>query len=193
MQRVESCAFTRARLVVMGATAVCLAYSSGGEAFIPQCTPMLVRDTPRELPVTPLAEAPCAGTLDDAARAALAVAMPLTRRAEYGGAIFEIEGRYCYTVPVTSGHSHEVRFHAEGPAGARLAGVYHTHRRHDAAAWFSQADIETAKRLGVPSYIGVVSRREVRLFDPTRMEGRSTVLLPMCGEVSRGELLAADT
>jgi hypothetical protein len=143
-----------------------------------------------KLPIARLADAPCSDTLDDAVRAALEVAMPLTRRAEFGGLILELEGRYCYTTPVTSYQFHEVRFHAEVPASARIAALFHTHLRHDGARWFSEADIATAVRFGVRSYIGIVDRGEVRVFDPARMQGKRTVLLPQCGAVSRGELVA---
>jgi hypothetical protein len=108
----------------------------------------------------------CYATVDDAARAALAVALPLSEQVEHGGVVWGIDDQYCFTAPVR-GTQDEVRYRVVMSGGMRLAAIYHTHpisaplhkRRR-----FSDADIAVAVRLRVPSYLGVAGTPDVRVF-----------------------------
>lgn len=105
-------------------------------------------------------------TLDDAARAALHLALPLSAKHEYGGAVLLIEGRYYVTDPVTSGHSHDVSYDVVAPRGAVLAGVYHTHPCDARSSVFSPNDGETVRSLGVPSYMADACTGVIRVLTP---------------------------
>jgi hypothetical protein len=108
----------------------------------------------------------CYATVDEAAREALAVALPLSEEVEHGGVVWAIGDRYCFSAPVR-GTQDEVRYRIVMPEGVRLAAIYHTHpvsaplhkRRR-----FSDADIAVSVRLRVPSYLGVAGIDDVRVF-----------------------------
>jgi hypothetical protein len=109
----------------------------------------------------------CHASADEAARAALQVALPLSERVEYGGVVFAMAGQYCFSVPI-AGNDVEVRYQVVLPEGVHLAAMYHTHpvsaplhRRRR----FSDADLALAVRLRVPSYLGVAGTGLVRVFD----------------------------
>jgi hypothetical protein len=108
----------------------------------------------------------CYATVDEAARAALAVALPLSQEVEHGGAIWRINNQFCFSAPVR-GSEDMVRYRIVVSAAMSLAAIYHTHpvsapmhkRRR-----FSDADIAVAVRLRVPSYLGVAGIDDVRVF-----------------------------
>lgn len=109
-------------------------------------------------------------TLDGAAKAALAVALPLSSRYEHGGALLLCAGSYFATVPVTARDTHNVAFQVTVPAGCTLAGIYHTHpSANENARVFSPGDVKTARALKVRSYIGISADGTVRVFDPETM------------------------
>jgi proteasome lid subunit RPN8/RPN11 len=126
---------------------------------------------------------------DSAARAALAVAMARSREQEHGGAIFERDGRYYYTEPVSSGTREESRYDVAAPAGSRLAAIYHSHPRHEMDECVSATDVATARRLRVRSYIGIVSKGCIRVFDPGNMRGAYLLKRERYGKIGRGALL----
>jgi hypothetical protein len=137
-------------------------------------------------PLSTIQDSPPFRTAEEAARAALNVALPLARDQEFGGAIFEWNTSYYYTHPVTNSHREYSSLDAEGPEGSRLAAIYHTHTRHDMEEYFSATDIATARRLGVKSYLGIVSGRRIRVFDPATMRGGLVIKKEHFGYISRG-------
>ena len=95
-------------------------------------------------------------SLNEAARAALeAAAAAGDPRHEWAGILYELEGKHYFSEPQTSGGSHSFDIKAGIPRPGRLAGIYHTHPGgpDERAHLFSAADIDVAKRMGVPSYI----------------------------------------
>ena len=59
-------------------------------------------------------------TLHEAARAAIAEALPLSVEFEHGGVLFAVNGCHAYSSPQTSGDKHNVTIRALKPAGATL-------------------------------------------------------------------------
>lgn len=96
-------------------------------------------------------------TLDGAATAALEAASRESRLFEYGGAILSCRDGYSFTAPDTSHSRDSFRLHIHVPEGCALAGIYHTHPGLGDAQGVSCEDVQTAIRLGVPSYIAVLA------------------------------------
>ena len=100
---------------------------------------------------------------DMAAIAALNEIMATSRgvNREFCGRIYmNMDGTFSYTRPIQGGKdwcnpgSH--------PKGTNLAGSYHTHGRYDpgyAANQFSPGDQRSARRDGVPEYVGIPGHR----------------------------------
>ena len=130
------------------------------------------------------------GSAEEAARAALSIAMARSEEHEYAGAIFRLKGRYFYSEPVTNGQRKGCVYDAEAPAGSRLVGIYHTHPPHELDEYFSAEDVLTAQRLRVKSYLGVVAKGHVRVFDPARMQPSFIWRKEDYGRMSPGKLLA---
>lgn len=127
---------------------------------------------------------------DDAAVAALAMALNLKPTVEWGGFVFELrDGGYVFSDPVTSQRREVCGYRGEAPAGSRLVGIYHTHPQHEADDFFSTRDIATAARMGVKTYIGVVSGRHIRMFDPASMHAHPRFKYEQYGDISPGVLL----
>jgi len=143
-------------------------------------------------PVSRVTDSPVFATSDQAALAALSIALEKKPTIEWGGVVFQLkDGGYVYSQPVTGGERETCAYRVETPRGARLVGIYHTHPQHEADDYFSAADIKAATRLGIKSYIGVVSGRHVRVFDPASMYGHVRFKLEQYGEISPGALLQA--
>lgn len=100
--------------------------------------------------------------LDDAAARALAL---LRGKHEQVGILYEQDGQIVHTAPQGQGRSHRSSGRFRIPAGS-LRGIYHSHPPEGTT--FSRKDIETAIRLGVPSYI--VVGNQIRRYDPRRMD-----------------------
>ena len=83
-----------------------------------------------------------------------------SERVEYGGAVFErSHGCYVHSTPVTSNEPGRVAYAIHIVQGLRLSGIYHTHTPGGHAGKFSPEDRAEQKRLGVPSYLGIVTAR----------------------------------
>lgn len=108
-------------------------------------------------------------SMDEAAIAGIQAAVSHSTEFEYGGAIVQVGSGYFATHPVTIGSRFHFAFSLD--AGVRPSAIYHTHPGgSDYGVFFSPADIYTARdHLGVPSYIGVIGDRSVRVFDPNTM------------------------
>lgn len=105
-----------------------------------------------------------AGTeLTTALERATADAEALTSTYEAGGAVYACNGTYVYSAPQTQNKRDAVAIEvATFTDTCTLAALYHTHPKGDAR--FSRADIDTACRNAVPSYILPHGGR-LRVFD----------------------------
>ena len=151
----------------------------------------------KDLPEAVLApDAAAYASVDDAAHAALLVAMPLSRSHEHGGVVLESEGVFYFTVPVTNGRTGEIAFTVLLPSTHRIAGIYHTHPDvNEDTVKFSANDVAQAKARGARSYIGVRRDRSIRVYDPKTMRAQRqshTGSLIADGEIAVGELLVSD-
>jgi proteasome lid subunit RPN8/RPN11 len=118
-------------------------------------------DNVHAYPVAALApDAACHGSVREAAVAGILRAAAASGRVEYGGAVFERgNGCHVHSTPVTSNEANRVAYVIRVVQGLRLAGLYHTHTPGGRAGKFSPEDRAEQKRLGVPSYMGIVSPR----------------------------------
>jgi proteasome lid subunit RPN8/RPN11 len=143
------------------------------------------------MPVSRVIDSPEFETADAAAEAALAIAMEKKHNVEWGGFVLQLkDGRYAYTEAVTCGQRETCAYEGQLLPGARLAAIYHTHPEHEADEYFSEADIATAIRHAVKSYIGVVAGRHMRVFDPESMHAHPQFHLERYGDISPGLLLS---
>jgi proteasome lid subunit RPN8/RPN11 len=142
------------------------------------------------MPVSRVTDSPVFATDDEAALAALASALERKPTVEWGGFVFQLRaGGYVFSEPVTSERREVCGYRGEAPAGSRLVAIYHTHPQHEADDYFSTRDIATASRMGVKTYIGVVSGRHIRMFDPTSMHAHPRFKYEQYGDISPGVLL----
>lgn len=95
--------------------------------------------------------------------------MPLSGTVEYGGAILEVRDEFCYTAPVTQNKPTRIAYDVFTAPGERVAALYHTHPaavRPRRAGRFSAADVASAERMRVKSFVGVAATGDIRVFDP---------------------------
>jgi hypothetical protein len=112
------------------------------------------------------ADARCFASVDEAAIEALKVAMLLPAAVEHGGAIYDRNGCFVFSAPVTNEKAMAVLFRVRISASSRLAGIYHTHTRASGPSdQFSVVDILQARSSRVPSYIGVHGVNHIRKLD----------------------------
>lgn len=105
-------------------------------------------------------------TEEEAVAAIMAKAIPLSNSYEYGGIIYKKNDRYFASAPQTSRETHDINIRASKPKDADLVALYHTHPRGPRDDEFSKNDIETAKRLNVPYYMGHVRSGSHKKYDP---------------------------
>jgi len=145
-----------------------------------------------ELPVSRIDRERAYATLDDAAVAALRLAMSVTPAYEWGGALFRCGQDYFPSLPVTSGDSEHVSFRIAQPSGCEVAGIYHTHPGDsEHANRFSADDVRTARRLKIPSYIGILRNGRVRVFDGAAGRASVSSQYSRQGATSEGRLVAS--
>lgn len=124
-----------------------------------------------DLPITK-PDGECSGfdTITSAATAALSKATKLSTEFEYGGAIFEHKGSFCFTEPVTINDEYAVNYRIALPSGYKLVALYHTHPGDgkSKSEFFSANDVDTSRQLKLPMYIGIIARSQVKRFDPTK-------------------------
>lgn len=129
-------------------------------------------------------------TLNAAAVAALAAALAISARHEYGGVLLACEGGYFATAPVTTYQERRVDFKAEFPLECTLEGVYHTHPGPALeAARFPMTDIVQARILSVPSYIVVAADGTVRVYIPPAANANNAEQYSAGGLSIRGKFL----
>jgi hypothetical protein len=108
-----------------------------------------------------MGDAICHASIREAATAGIRIAARMSRRVEYGGAVFQ-HGEHCfvYSQPVTSHQPTRVEYLVQSVHGRMLlVGIYHTHTPGGHVHEFSPRDREEQRRLGVPSYVGMISAR----------------------------------
>jgi len=155
--------------------------------------PALAAAAAPELPLSRVSETQAYGSAEQAAVAALRIAMPLSADYEHGGFVIERDGAFFYSDAVTNGRTGHIAFRAAVPKGSRLVAIYHTHPSDEPdSRMFSWDDVKEAKELGVDSYIGVLGDGTIRFFDPRRTPTRpfempGTKLSP--GRVSDGAIV----
>jgi hypothetical protein len=118
-------------------------------------------------------DAPSFASAEDAAIAALRLAMPLSRAAEYAGGILECSDRYYFTSAVSTGEFGTVRWRLGFNEPCTLAGAYHTHPARPRSNYFSVTDVALAQAWQVPVYLGALEDGTIRVFDPKTMRARS--------------------
>lgn len=150
--------------------------------------------TAADLPLSVVSETEAYASPDQAAVAALKLAMPRSDRFENGGVIVERGGSFFYSEPVSNGQTGHIQFRAGVRKGDRLVALYHTHPSDEPQSrLFSWDDVAEAQKLGVNSYIGVLGDGTVRFFNPARTPTRAfdqpgTKISP--GRVSDGVIVA---
>lgn len=116
-------------------------------------------------------DANCYGSIEDAAVAGILAAAEISRRVEYGGAVFRRDaGCFVHSNPVTNHLPSQLNYRVRSAQGHMvLVGVFHTHTPGGHADVFSEVDVDTQRRLGVPSFIGTLDARgrkiTIRLLD----------------------------
>lgn len=169
-------AATRTRMSALAAAAVFIANASHADTSLLPVESRIVPDTAFAI-------------AEDAALAALQIALPLSSEHEFGGAVVKCGGWYYYTQPVSNGRPDVVHSRIRVDAGCILAGIYHTHPPRTLDHFFSADDIDNAKRHGVRSFMGVVRLNEIRVFDPATMRGWPNARYEQYGPIARGAKL----
>lgn len=106
-------------------------------------------------------------TEKDAALAALALID--NTEFEYGGVIFELNGTFHFTVPVTINDPYNVGMRPRIPVGSKLVAMYHTHVHLNAfSAYPSENDVAAAKSFSGRQYIRMMVNNKVIVFDANK-------------------------
>lgn len=108
-------------------------------------------------------------SMDDAATSGVKVAMSHIGASEFGGAVYSLNSKFFYTLPVSQKSETGVDYRIQMPAGAKLVAIYHTHT--DANGMddqLSKSDVNTAKSMNMVMYVGVVRTNTVMQYDPSR-------------------------
>jgi proteasome lid subunit RPN8/RPN11 len=132
-------------------------------------------DDAATLPVSMLSETLAYDALEDAAVAALRSAAAQSEKFEYAGALVRSDAGFFFTEAVTARDEANIRYAIRVPQGFALAGIYHTHPSGDGSEVFSPTDVQQAKSLGLPSFIGVMDDDSVREFEPGMTVWRAPV------------------
>jgi hypothetical protein len=116
--------------------------------------------------LTPISDV-VSDTQDAAAKAALAIALPLSRTNEFGGVILQKDGKFYFTVPYTIHDTAHFQITARFTSDYKFVAIYHTHPGYNSESRvFSGDDVDVATRLHKISYIGLVQDNTVRVFVP---------------------------
>ena len=126
------------------------------------CIPMMSVTHAKGYPISFVAaDAICHSSIREAAAAGIRSATALSRRVEYGGAVFRRDPEcFVHSTPVTSHQATRVEYLIQKAHGRMLlVGIFHTHTPGGHASEFSPHDREEQTRLGIPSYVGVIGAR----------------------------------
>lgn len=87
---------------------------------------------------------------------------------EYVGIVYQINGKFLFTVPQTSSNEHAALEDIQFPARATMVATFHNHNPGDGNGEFSSIDIRNAIKSGVPCFIAIADENyAVRKFDPS--------------------------
>lgn len=122
-------------------------------------------------------------TKEAAAIKALGYCSYLSREKEYGGGIYFKNNKYYYTIPVTTNSGKDIEeFKINLSKNSKLVALFHTHpsdadSSNDNSEVFSAADIKTAQKMNLPSYVGILKNYTVIMFIPKKDAIQSKDLL----------------
>lgn len=125
----------------------------------------------REIPTAKVLSEQSYNSEQEAAIAALQVAIPLTDKYEVGGVIVLFRDKYYYTVPVSSNQQKTITFHVKPTDGMPVA-LYHTHPslarmvNEEEPLFFSAYDVDLAEKNKINSYLGIVADKTIRVYLP---------------------------
>jgi len=119
-------------------------------------------------------------------RAVMEEAIPLSEHFEYAGVIYEKDGKIHYTPPATNKERADVKVTVKYPKGAKLLGLYHTHPKGKYSEIISETDINVAKELGIPYYMGHFETGDVKVYEHGKTRIRKRRGQPLSSE---GDLL----
>lgn len=106
--------------------------------------------------------------LKDAVRVAMMKALRAgSDGAEWGGAIFQRGNEFYASDPQSSKQTGDIKVRVvpDAPDDSPAA-IYHTHPRGPDSQRFSPNDVNEARKLKMPSFIGLTETGDVRVFDP---------------------------
>jgi hypothetical protein len=113
-------------------------------------------------------------TETEAVTAGITAAVKSSSEFERGGGILKgFDNKFYYTTPVGGSNPGEVVFDVVGAKGFQIVAVFHTHptnigvdEEEDQTQYFSGADVDTADRLHLDSYIGILKNHTISKFVP---------------------------
>jgi hypothetical protein len=112
---------------------------------------------------------------DEAAKAALTEIFTTNSETsnEFAGVIVQMNGKYFYTCPVSSGETSSFSVRAAIPHNGKIVAIFHNHPGHEYSQleYFSPNDVQVAKEMNLTSYIGVNASHNIHKFVP----GKSVV------------------
>jgi proteasome lid subunit RPN8/RPN11 len=108
---------------------------------------------------------PLHASAEEAAMQALAPVLGADADYESGGYVVAVDQGYRATRAVTQRRRDRVDYCIVLPRRATLAGIYHS---HVGTPRLSGADIDNARRAGVPSFVGSVRYGSIVAYDPAR-------------------------
>jgi hypothetical protein len=106
-------------------------------------------------------------TMDEAAVAALRIAVPQSQKFEFAGCLFTDQSKFYFTVPVHSGSEDSFKAACLAPGNFKLVGLFHTHPI-GAEYGVSAPDIKLAKQLNVTSYVAFIEQNQAVKYIPGR-------------------------
>jgi proteasome lid subunit RPN8/RPN11 len=112
-----------------------------------------------------------AETMDDAAKAGVSAAIAADTMTEYAGSVYTVGGKFFYTKVVSQKKDGGVDYRIQMPVGAKLVAIFHTHPSTDHGAepkQFSKSDVNTAQKMGLVMYVGVIEDKTMIQYDPSR-------------------------
>ena len=113
------------------------------------------------------------------------------KKYETGGILYSEGDKFYASEPQGQKKAGQFQAKVSIPAGAKLAGIYHTHpgRQDDSdAELFSTDDVDVANRMKMQSYIRALDSGNIRRYDPGKSRTRPLSRTDR-RTVSEGELL----
>lgn len=113
-------------------------------------------------------------TIEEAATEGIKAAVVSSTQFERAGGILQGgDGKFYYTAPVGGKNEGEVKFEIQYNSKTfKLVGLYHTHPKEcelcgkDVTEFFSEMDVDMAKKFHLISFIGVLKTHAVERYNP---------------------------